>query len=956
MVQIPTSSSGDEPVRIGIPGPLERRPGEPAPPAEAALQDREPPPGPQPATPQVAGATTQLLKQVVDMLKRGGDEAADAADDIRAKEYEESVGKGGDQQPGSEQDVQDALNALDEDPAAAQGVDPMQPDMPAEEQSAVAPASAAPERAPADEQISQDILNNYQGYTDQATVEGLSDFNAANLETDDGVLGMIEATSQKYAAQMDEAKRGVIPNEVTRQMADLLGQSQSAVIRRTLNLKPGQLPNHAEMLAMRDVLVWSGAKLDDLAVKARDGGDPESLLAFRKHLALHAALQSKIKGAQTEIGRALQSFNIPAGGADRNAAISEALSDVASGSPDEIAKMARAYLQLQTPQQKNNFVRRGVFKKGYDAAFEVWMNSILSAPTTHMMNFLGNSIMLFDDSLNRAVAAHMIPKARALAGRPNRGGGVAKGEATAQAFGVYMAFMDALRAAGKTFKDNAPPETVGGSKIDFAPARRNAFSGEGLEISNNGFAQAMDLLGSVATLGRLSSRTMESTDVFFKVMSERMERYALAYRKTQGLGPQERVSAMVDLINDPTPTMTDAARVKQQYVTLQSELGPKWKGIQNIARIPVLNFFMPFIKTPANSMKRSLERTPFAPFMKEVRETVAAGGPEADLALARMATGSAMMMTFAALAAQGVITGGGPADPEVRRGWRESGWQPYSMKVGDKYISYARFEPYATFMGLAADIGEIGRDAYESGVLDDPQAQRQMEDIIAALSFSVAENVTNKTFMEGVSTGLDAVRNPEAYGGRAIENIVSGFVPNVFNVANRALFDEKIRYTRGLVDAFRKRVPGFSDELPATYDVFGRERTYTQIGYGVDLANPFFLSEEKQDWPYQALVEYDVPVGRISETVPQTSGELKLLPHEYAWLTWRAGNLAYEYVQEARELEDWGRGSWLGRRLILREAISTARSQAKQEIFERFEELQGVVRKFNASKEQEMTR
>ncbi len=39
------------------------------------------------------------------------------------------------------------------------------------------------------------------------------------------------------------------------------------------------------------------------------------------------------------------------------------------------------------------------------------------------------------------------------------------------------------------------------------------------------------------------------------------------------------------------------------------------------------------------------------------------------------------------------ITGGGPLDENQKKALMATGWQPYSFKVGDKYISYQRLDP-----------------------------------------------------------------------------------------------------------------------------------------------------------------------------------------------------------------------------------------------------------------------
>ena len=99
------------------------------------------------------------------------------------------------------------------------------------------------------------------------------------------------------------------------------------------------------MLASRELLVAEVKKLDELALKA-DGGDNQAVLDFRTQLELVGNLQAQIKGAQTEIARALGQFKIPVRGGDfdqtRTANVNTLLESF--GGVDDIKDMARMYL------------------------------------------------------------------------------------------------------------------------------------------------------------------------------------------------------------------------------------------------------------------------------------------------------------------------------------------------------------------------------------------------------------------------------------------------------------------------------------------------------------------------------------------------------------------------------------------------------------------------------------
>lgn len=72
------------------------------------------------------------------------------------------------------------------------------------------------------------------------------------------------------------------------------------------------------------------------------------------------------------------------------------------------------------------------------------------------------------------------------------------------------------------------------------------------------------------------------------------------------------------------------------------------------------------------------------------------------------------MASVSMLANDGLITGRGPADYRENNVLRETGWQPYSIRVGDTYYAYNRFEPVGILFGLAADWADIYKYADKS--------------------------------------------------------------------------------------------------------------------------------------------------------------------------------------------------------------------------------------------------
>ena len=124
-----------------------------------------------------------------------------------------------------------------------------------------------------------------------------------------------------------------------------------------------------------------------------------------------------------------------------------------------------------------------------------------------------------------------------------------------------------------------------------------------------------------------------------------------------------------------------------------------------------------------------------------------AGGARRDLAVAKMSLGTGLGMLIMHYAAAGKITGSGPLDQGAEEIMRADGWQPYSVRIGDKWYSYQRLDPVAMTMGVAADLA--GRAEY--------MTKHQQEKSVTLLVASIMKNLGDKTWLSGVSDLMSAL-------------------------------------------------------------------------------------------------------------------------------------------------------------------------------------------------------
>lgn len=205
--------------------------------------------------------------------------------------------------------------------------------------------------------------------------------------------------------------------------------------------------------------------------------------------------------------------------------------------------------------------------------------------------------------------------------------------------------------------------------------------------------------------------------------------------------------------------------------------------------------------------------------------------------LSKPLVGSLIASAIVSYALKGTISGGGPQNYNEQEAKKETGWLPYSIKVGDTWISYQRVEPLSSILGMAADMAEAGKygDTETIGKWG------------ARLTGSVLENLTSKTFLAGLEGLFTALHDPKQYAERYIKQMEASLVPNIIGKAAQAI-DDTVRKT-DMSTAIQARIPatplwGASKNLEARHTPTGAE--LKRPGSALErFASPFLRSEEK---------------------------------------------------------------------------------------------------------------
>jgi len=664
------------------------------------------------------------------------------------------------------------------------------------------------------------------------------------------------------------ARRGKITHEHTEQMAKDIN-----AIEMMTGWKPGTAWNAEQITAARQLLVNTAATISKEAKRLTQDVQSTSDIDwanFAKMQKTFGAMNSVVSGATSEAGRALSAHKIPMEGADRTNAIKSILLE--SGGADLLRSKAKLIADAgeMSNEELAKLVNDTLGAPNQGVLAEVWINGLLSSPTTHLVNVASNAMVQLNET-------YLVKPTAAVIGALRKGEGgetISIEEVAAETYGMMNTFGEAIQLFARRLGEKES------SDLFLSPSKTemehwNAFSSERLlpnTMHETSMARAVDLIGDWYV--RLPGRFLESEDLFFKTMAYRKEINALAVRQAKGerLTGDDYIRRVNELINSPTQEMNGAASSRSDYETFtgdpaefDSMFGNMSQAITYMtARHSSLKFIAPFVRTPANIVRYAVENSVISPVSKKWRDDYMAGGVKRDVALARWSLGTMAYVSILQLYENGNITGTGPTDNNSRKLMYGTGWQPNSVKVGDTYYSYNRLQPMGTAMTVIAN----GLDRTKYAKSDEEATVMMMETIL-----SLGQSFQDNTFMASFAELFKAIEGGDSglkSGARYVNNIGSTFVPAWLNtIAVSTDVDPSGNAVKRAPNKFSKsyegvmanlqkqidnRTPWAKHHLPAQRNWKGEVVTKSGGGYGDEL---FFVkkSEAKDDPSTKALLD-----------------------------------------------------------------------------------------------------
>jgi hypothetical protein len=616
-----------------------------------------------------------------------------------------------------------------------------------------------------------------------------SSVNLDRLNIDDAAKQRIREAADAAAPDLEKVKgRPLTHEEVIEaaQKADILKESK---VNRAATLK-----SEATLLRTRQ----------DLAALAEGKGVSADFIQRLKTVSAEA----------TARGRELNALKIGADAIPESAALKADIVKKLDEIGIETEKIVEAAkdVDFNDAKQVEAFYRKFVKPTFSEIIDEFRYINMLSSPRTHSVNLFSNLLQV----------AFVRPADRLASG-------------VADAFGA------SLRGGQREFYVRQVPAYYKGMLNKVGDA-----SAEALEVLKGNRVTNRPDLGKLRT-GKLPRPmyvvldALEASDVFFRKLAEAGEFEALAYKAKRLGQPVNEAAIAKEAAKTAEYTVfrqaLDPANETGQGALL-SAIDGLTDNIYRLRKVPGVKWFVPFVQTPMNILKQGIEHSPlgFATLKGSTHKTEQ---------IAKAMVGSTVFIGAGALAMNGRTTWAAPTNPKEKAAFYSAGMQAYSVKVGDKWVSYSKLGPLAYPIALAA--------AMRHYTVDNPEAVTQDASTKAAKVLGgIAEFFADQSYVQGIGDLLDVMRGDEAATGRLAATVPTQLVPlsslqrwitNIIDPVYRKT--ERGVSVEAIIQNVKKGIPGLSYDLPAHETIHG-EPSPRPLPL-VNAVSPVSVSQETKD-------------------------------------------------------------------------------------------------------------
>lgn len=614
---------------------------------------------------------------------------------------------------------------------------------------------------PQEAKVTKEIAKVVEGKPSVVSISPKGRLNTKNLNLTD-----------EAKAQIDELQNNIPVTVISNK--DVVAKSRLTAGRKTAmtddqmkDILAKQLNSRQEVVSLQrefDKLKANGASLDELAsMKGR------------------IAEQSRIAQQQgTFAGRLLQSQNILANEYATPEQKIYALLDNAGIDQSKYIKDA-VNVDFNDPKQVVEFYRKHVPANFGDILTEIRYTNMLSSPLTQIVNTFSNVLQSgIVKPIEKTITGGLDAISSKLTGKERQ-------YFASQGIDYAKGYYSALPEAFTKFKN-----IVSGKEMNISPDFEHI---------------------PTATKGALKwyttpLRTLEASDQFFRTLVIAGEKKSLGKLNLSESELLKRASESADY--SLFRQKFDPDGKLGQGIVLRT--WDKWNtGIQMLRRMPGGNWILPFLQTPTNILKQGMEYSPLG-----LTTMIGAKHPLEQLSKAMI--GSAAFMGLYGLADKGATTWDTPTNPSEKELFYAAGLQPYSIKVGDKWVSYSKLGPLAYPLAMASALKWVEKNNPDQNVAENLRdALGQMVGFFGDQSYVKSIGDVIEAIKGGSSNKLASAVSGE------INNLSGQLVPyRSFLGWITRMIDPVYRKPEGLGQNLAAQIPGLSESVPAYTDLQGQ--------------------------------------------------------------------------------------------------------------------------------------
>jgi hypothetical protein len=366
-------------------------------------------------------------------------------------------------------------------------------------------------------------------------------------------------------------------------------------------------------------------------------------------------------------------------------------------------------------------------------------------------------------------------------------------------------------------------------------------------------------------------RTLGAEDKIFRTYAYKRSILEQAKLRAKSEGRSKK-----DLEENPTAEMVSQALLDAEVSTFNNQnaaaSGVEWARSHSgpVGKVAV-DLIIPFKRTPANIMARLLESTPLGLGKAGGQLIKAAINKKMSFeeqhkfsqTIGRSVTGSSLIVLGAMLAAKGLATGLFDDDRGDREVQKAAGRSPMAVRIGNAWHQVGAFSPIGNLIAIGAALyREHNRP---------PKEGEEPRNVAAAALPVVAKSVLEQPMLKGVSSAVDAIKEPGSSGKTFLGRTAGSVVPTIVSDIGAAMDGTRRNDREGIISRVQGRVPILRRRLPEDVDAFGRplesRRTAT--------IDPTLTTTAKDEPFINELIRLDVGVVKAVRKHGETEAEYR---------------------------------------------------------------------------------